>query len=231
MTRSLRSCVLFLWLGLAPLLACVSQAGAQASASTRDAEAHALFQAGRTAYTDGRFEAALGYFRQAYELSHRSELLYNIGQCEDRLRHDAEAVAVFEQFLAAVPETPQRAEVTARLAILRASVERAAVAETTTETTGTATTATATTATATTATENTVPAATTTETTTPAATASGSDPAPWIVLGAGGAVVIVGAILLGVGYANIATVDGARNVPFSSVRASYEDPPDLTGRG
>src|SRR6185312_6914484 len=58
-----------------------------------------------------------------------------------------------------------------------------------------------------------------------------ADPAPWIVLGVGGAALVVGAILLGVGYADVATVDNARNVPFASVSGAYSDAPVLTGVG
>ena len=62
----------------------------------RETEARALFEAGRQAFTDGRFEDALQRFSQSYELSHRAELLFNIGQAADRLRRDAEALAAFE---------------------------------------------------------------------------------------------------------------------------------------
>lgn len=216
MTRSwLAPFVLFL-LCAAPIALRASPTLAQPS-SAIDTEAHALFEAGRSAYNDARYEDALGYYQHSYELSHRPELLYNIGQCEDRLRHDAEAIAAFEEFLAARPDAPQRAEVTVRLDIMRRS-SQTTTTTTTVEPTGTTTTETITTET----TE--VTAATPAE-------SSGSDPAPWIVLGVGGAVAIVGAILLGVGYADIATVDGARNVPFSSVSDAYDAAPVLTGAG
>ena len=110
---------------LAPIVLSASPAAGQtASSAARDAEAHALFEAGRTAYNDSRFDDALGYFRRAEDLSHRPELLYNIGQCEDRLRHDAAALAAFEEFVVALPEAPQHAEVAARLEILRLSAHQ-----------------------------------------------------------------------------------------------------------
>jgi tetratricopeptide (TPR) repeat protein len=87
-----------------------------------DQEAHNLFEAGLSAYQDGRFEAALGHFQNAYELSDRPALLFNIGSCLDRLRRDAEAVDYFERFLEAVPDAPNRTEVEGRIRILRRAV-------------------------------------------------------------------------------------------------------------
>ena len=84
-----------------------------------EAEARALFEAGRNAFEDGRFDAALQRFTEAYALSHRPELLYNIGQAADRLRHDAEAVRAFEQYLELVPDAPNRRRVELRLEALR----------------------------------------------------------------------------------------------------------------
>jgi tetratricopeptide (TPR) repeat protein len=175
-----------------------------------DEEARSLFEAGRSAYGDGRFEEALGHFRRSYELSHRPQLLYNIGQCQDRLRRDAEALATFEEFLTLLPESPQHTEVAARIEILRAAIERGEASEAVAET-----------------------EAETEVTEAPVAPVlpSEPDPAPWIVLGVGGAVAVAGAILLGVGYANVATVEGAMNVPFSSVRGAYDSAPALTGAG
>ena len=63
--------------------------GAQSPADEmRDEEARQLFEAGRVAFTAGRFQSALDSFRRAHELSGRPLLLYNIGTCYDRLRRD-----------------------------------------------------------------------------------------------------------------------------------------------
>ncbi|UJR81395.1 tetratricopeptide repeat protein [Sandaracinus amylolyticus] len=202
----------------APVVLASTTAEAQASSSAVrvDSEARSLFEAGAAAFADGRYEDALGHFRRSYELSGRPELLYNIGQAHDRLRHDAEAVAAFEEYIAAVPDAAQREEIAARLAILRASMERADVSEAGAE-----------------ATPEVEPA--TVETAEPAepeiVAAPAPDPAPWVLLGTGGAVAITGAILLGFGYADVATVENARDVPFSSVRRAYDDAPVLTGIG
>ena len=199
-----------------PAVVAVSPVGAQTPPTTRvDSEARSLFEAGRSAFADARYEDALDAFRRSYALSQRPELLFNIGQCEDRLRHDAEAVAAFEAFIEALPDAAQRPEIEARLAILRASIARAEAAAAQAETV-------------------TVPVSEPepeAEIVVAPVVASEPDPAPWIVLGTGGAVAIVGAILLGVGYANIATVENASGVPFSSVSGAYHDAPILTGAG
>lgn len=94
----------------------------EAVSSSHDEEARALFEAGRIAFRDGRFEEARGHFQRSYELSGRAELLYNIASADDRLRHDEAALRGFEQYLAEVADAPNRAEVEARIAVLRAAI-------------------------------------------------------------------------------------------------------------
>lgn len=89
-----------------------------------DEEARAVFQRGREAYARGEYEPALAAFRQAYELSGRAELQFNIGQAADRLRHDREARDAFEAYLAALPDAANRVEVEARLRVLREEIAR-----------------------------------------------------------------------------------------------------------
>lgn len=100
------------------------QAQAEASAESRVEEAKALFTAGRAAFDAGRFADALRHFEQAYEMSQRPALLYNIGLAHDRLRSDEKALAAFEAYLAALPEAPNRAEVETRAQALRDAIAR-----------------------------------------------------------------------------------------------------------
>lgn len=90
--------------------------------AARDAEGRGLFEAGRAAFADGRYEDSLGYFDRAYALTHRAELLYNIGTANDRLRHDAEALAAFESYVRELPNAPNTREVEGRMRVLRASL-------------------------------------------------------------------------------------------------------------
>lgn len=92
-------------------------------AQARDREARAHFEAARIAYEDGRFEDALAAFQRSYELSRRAELLYNMGQCADRLRRDADALRWFEQYLAEAPAPENRGEVEQRIRALRAATD------------------------------------------------------------------------------------------------------------
>ena len=94
----------------------VTPAAAQSSA---DEEARVHFEAGRVAFSRGRYESALGSFQEAYELSQRPALLYNIGTTLDRLRRDQEAIEAFEQFLTLSPDSDLAPEVQERVRILR----------------------------------------------------------------------------------------------------------------
>ncbi len=96
--------------------------------NVRDEEARQLFQAGRLAFSDGRFEDALSYFNRAYELSQRAQLLYNIGTAADRLRRNREALEAFELYLQKLPTAENRREVESRVRLLRAEEARAAAA-------------------------------------------------------------------------------------------------------
>lgn len=109
------------------LLALALVLGTAAVAQAQDAtdeEARANFEAGRIAFADARFADALPYFERAYELSHRPELLYNIGICQDRLGHDAEALEAFEGYLEAIPDADNRSEVEQRIRTARERVTR-----------------------------------------------------------------------------------------------------------
>lgn len=120
--------ILGLCLGQATVLGSTAQAQEPSAESHLDEEARAIFQAGRIAYDQGRFQAALEHFERAYELSGRPELLYNIGTSADRLRMDERALEVFVAYLAALPNAPNAAVVRARIEVLQAEVDRDRVA-------------------------------------------------------------------------------------------------------
>jgi tetratricopeptide (TPR) repeat protein len=93
--------------------------------AAREEQARAVFQAGRVAYENGDFEAALGHFRAAVELSDRPALWFNVGMAATQLRRDAEALEAFETFLRREPDAANAGQVRARVALLRASIARA----------------------------------------------------------------------------------------------------------
>ena len=87
-----------------------------------DEAARLTFQRAREAFDAGRYEDALARFQQAYELSPRPTLLYNIAATLDRLRRDEETVVALRAYLDAVPAAPDRTEVEARIGVLEASL-------------------------------------------------------------------------------------------------------------
>jgi tetratricopeptide (TPR) repeat protein len=84
-----------------------------------DGFARKVFAAGKAAFDIGNYDEALQYFQQAYELSGRPQLLYNIGQAADRLRYDETALKAFAKYLQSVPDAPNRLEVEQRLVVLQ----------------------------------------------------------------------------------------------------------------
>lgn len=126
-----------LWLVVSvPAARAQSEAGSAAQSdpveSHLDSAARELFFAGRAAFEAGRYTDALVSFERAYELSDRPELLFNIAHTLDRLRRDDDAIRAFESYLATTPPDGQRAQVEARLEILRE--QRAAASQSDSET-------------------------------------------------------------------------------------------------
>lgn len=122
---------LVVWVGTSTVWAqdgtgdATSDAQAAQTQDYRDKAARGLFEAGSVAFEEGRYEEALGHFKQAYELSpNRHLLLYNIGSSFDRLRKDREALENFEKYLQLNPTAQNRAAVEARVKVLRDAVER-----------------------------------------------------------------------------------------------------------
>ena len=100
----------------------VQQVQAQAAADEkRDAEARGLFDAGKAAFEAGRFEAALARWQEAYALSSRASMQYNIGLALDRLRRDAEALEAFRVYLQWEPKGERATEVRGRVNALEAA--------------------------------------------------------------------------------------------------------------
>jgi tetratricopeptide (TPR) repeat protein len=90
--------------------------------SDKDQQARSLFEKGRQAYGDGQYRDAWAYFHQAYQLSGRPELLYNIGQTADRLGQDADALRAFRMYVERLPAAPNRHDVENRIHALEERV-------------------------------------------------------------------------------------------------------------
>jgi tetratricopeptide (TPR) repeat protein len=89
-----------------------------------DEAARITFEQARQEFVNGNYERALALFRQAYSLSPRAGLLYNIAQTLDRLRRDEETLQALRDYREAAPDAPNIAEVEARIRVLEREVER-----------------------------------------------------------------------------------------------------------
>ena len=96
-----------------------------AQAQQQDDEARALFEAGRLAYGRGDYARALEHFSEAYELSDRPVLLFNVANCYDRLRRDREALEAFRKFISLAPDHPEVGTAQTRIDFLEKQVEEA----------------------------------------------------------------------------------------------------------
>jgi hypothetical protein len=145
---------------------------------------------GLEAYRGGRFDDAAREFGQAYELSHHTELLFNLFLAQRDAVHTAAAVDSLRAYIAATPDADNAELMRARLA----TMETQLAAEQEREREHAAIVATETAASEAEASEaEEMPDE---HAVAPPAPAPGPDAAPWIVVGVGGALVI-GAIVTG----------------------------------
>lgn len=80
------------------------EATAEAEEPSDEAEARALFEAGRVAFHNGQLERALEYFTQSYQLSVRPALLFNMGSVQDRLGLAEEALDSYRRYVEVAPD-------------------------------------------------------------------------------------------------------------------------------
>ncbi len=186
-------------------------------------EARAAFTAGQAAYSAGRFSQALTDFQRAYELTNEPDLLYNIATVHDRLRHDAEALEAYRRYLAARPDSEDRANVEARIAVLEEAVARAsaeAAAEPADEPTEGVPD------------EVALPAPsepTSEDETVVPAVSSDPGPGPWIVTGVGGAAVAAGVVLLVLTQLDMDTV--ASGTRWTDIQGAHDRVPVFSVTG
>jgi len=99
---------------------------------TDDERARMHFQSGISYYEQARYDEAAREFVEAYSLSQRPALLLNLSQAYERDLKFAEAIAELQRYLEAVPDSPQRRTVEARIARMGELQARVAAASTTT---------------------------------------------------------------------------------------------------
>lgn len=100
------------------LMSCLAVAApvvAQAE-STAYAEAHSR---GTAAFNAGRFEEAAQHFKEAFAAEPRGNLLYNIGLCYEKVGRVEDAVAYYQRFVDALPNSPKRPAVQRKITELK----------------------------------------------------------------------------------------------------------------
>ncbi|HEX9100985.1 MAG TPA: tetratricopeptide repeat protein [Polyangia bacterium] len=84
-----------------------------------DERAKAHFLAGQSYYDQASYADALREFNEAYRISKRPALLYNVARCHEALEEYADAVKLLQRYLDEDPQTTDRAAVEARIAALK----------------------------------------------------------------------------------------------------------------
>jgi tetratricopeptide (TPR) repeat protein len=87
--------------------------------SEEDERAKAHFLAGQSYYDQASYADALKEFNEAYRLSKKPALLYNIARCFEGLGQLGDAVNMLERYLTDEPETPDRTSIEERIRNLK----------------------------------------------------------------------------------------------------------------
>jgi hypothetical protein len=90
----------------------------QTSLGPPDESARPMFEMGRRAYEDGRYAEALDAFQRVFVLTGHPAMLINIANAHVRLGEGKRAAASLEQYLALVPDAPDRLLIEARISAL-----------------------------------------------------------------------------------------------------------------
>ncbi len=114
---------------LAATILCAAVAQAQKPDPSEIERGKAHYQAGASYFAEARYEDALREFNEAYRLSKRPPLLFNISLCQERVGRLDDAVASLERYLKEDPAISDRSVVEARLHNLREQKVRADAAK------------------------------------------------------------------------------------------------------
>jgi len=102
------------------------QAEQERAMSVMDDEARQHFQIGKTLYDAGRFPEAASEFEKAYEKSGRPQLLYNLYVANRDASNWGAAIAALRGYLEKVPDAPDRINLKARLQSMETAAAREA---------------------------------------------------------------------------------------------------------
>lgn len=93
-----------------------------------DARARELFELGDRLYQHGQYDAAIDAFQEAWRLSHRPLMLFNLANAQERAGYLAEAVASLEGYVDHAP-ADERIAIENRIAALRERIDTEATPE------------------------------------------------------------------------------------------------------
>jgi tetratricopeptide (TPR) repeat protein len=82
-----------------------------------------IFEAGSAYYKQGDYDKALEQFEEAYRLDPLPELLYNIGQCHERLQDYTDAIDAYSRYLEQDPAAQDRQAVEQKIKNLQQKLE------------------------------------------------------------------------------------------------------------
>jgi tetratricopeptide (TPR) repeat protein len=110
---------------VACLLAVLGGASAARPALADDnrTQALALFEDGKKAYLEGRFEEAVKLLERAHQLHPEPVLLYNLARAREGLGQFDTAVVAYEQYLREAGNIPDRGAIEAKVANLKRDLE------------------------------------------------------------------------------------------------------------
>lgn len=77
----------------------------------------------KSAFAKGEFEEAALLFREAFDITPKGNLLYNIGLCYERAGNVQQAIIYYERFVQALPGSPKRPAVVRKVAKLKESMD------------------------------------------------------------------------------------------------------------
>jgi tetratricopeptide (TPR) repeat protein len=102
------------------LVAALAGTGPAARADGNRDEAKAHNDLARVLFEQGKYAEAEREFQKAFDLAPLSDLLFNIGVCQEKLHRPGDAAATYDRFLAAQPGYDGAAELQKRVAVLKA---------------------------------------------------------------------------------------------------------------
>jgi tetratricopeptide (TPR) repeat protein len=102
---------------------------AQATPPPEEEAARVHFLSGQAYYDQAAYADALREFNEAYRISQRPALLYNVALCYEHLDKYSEAIVALQQYLDASPKAEDRGSVEARIEHLKEREKQAAVSK------------------------------------------------------------------------------------------------------